>query len=164
MSQLGFLDATLTDMRAISLWQPWASLIALEEKRLETRSWQTACRGPLLIHAAKRWAKEQRELFLEKAFRDAICPAYGNPDALPLGCFVALVDLVEIFPVQKVELFISYKEKRFGNYSAGRFVWKLENVRRLAEPIPARGYQALWTPDAGIIELVNQRVVTNAAS
>jgi hypothetical protein len=156
-------------MKALSLWQPWASLVSLGAKTLETRSWSTGYRGPLLIHAAKRWAMEQRRLFqgdnpAALAFRAAICPAYGNPDAMPLGCFVALVDLVEVFPVEKVELFISYKEKRFGDYSAGRFAWKLENVRRIFEPIPARGYQALWTPDAGVVELVNQRVVSNAAS
>jgi hypothetical protein len=152
-------------MKALSLHQPWASLVALEQKQLETRSWQTDYRGPLLIHAAKRWTMEQRRLVLDdgstgKAFRAALCPAYGNPDALPLGCFVALVDLVEVFPVEKVALFISHKERRFGDYSGGRFAWKLENVRRLAEPIPARGYQALWTPDAGVVEMVNQRVVS----
>lgn len=41
-------------MKALSLWQPWASAIALGAKRVETRSWETLYRGPLLIHAAKR--------------------------------------------------------------------------------------------------------------
>jgi hypothetical protein len=144
-------------------------LVALEEKRLETRSWSTDYRGPLLIHAAKRWAGEQRRLFqgdnpVAQGFRLAIYPVYVNPDALPLGCFVAVVDLVGIFPVEKVVKFIDRKEWLFGNYAAGRFAWKLENVRRLTEPIPARGYQALWTPDGGLLSLVNERLVTNAAS
>lgn len=38
-------------MRAITLWQPWASLIAIGAKTIETRSWSTAYRGPLAIHA-----------------------------------------------------------------------------------------------------------------
>ncbi len=41
-------------MRALSLHQPWASLIAEGVKTIETRSWATKYRGPLAIHAAKR--------------------------------------------------------------------------------------------------------------
>jgi hypothetical protein len=41
-------------VKALTLWQPWASLIALERKLVETRSWSTSYRGPLAIHAAKR--------------------------------------------------------------------------------------------------------------
>lgn len=40
-------------MKAITIRQPWASLIALGEKKIETRSWQTKYRGPILIHAGK---------------------------------------------------------------------------------------------------------------
>lgn len=39
--------------KAISLWQPWASLIAYGVKTIETRSWSTSYRGPIAIHAAK---------------------------------------------------------------------------------------------------------------
>ena len=35
------------DMKAPSLWQPWASAIAVGAKRVETRSWPTNYRGPL---------------------------------------------------------------------------------------------------------------------
>jgi len=41
-------------MKAITLWQPWASLVALGVKTIETRSWATSYRGPIAIHAAKR--------------------------------------------------------------------------------------------------------------
>src|ERR1700694_3122793 len=41
-------------MKALSLWQPWASLIAMGLKEFETRHWATSYRGPLVIHAAKR--------------------------------------------------------------------------------------------------------------
>lgn len=40
-------------MKALSLWQPWASLVAIGAKTIETRSWSTSYRGPLAIHAAK---------------------------------------------------------------------------------------------------------------
>ncbi|TRU31740.1 MAG: ASCH domain-containing protein [Microcystis aeruginosa Ma_QC_B_20070730_S2] len=41
-------------MKAISLWQPWASLVANGLKLYETRGWPTKYRGVLAIHAAKR--------------------------------------------------------------------------------------------------------------
>lgn len=40
-------------MKAITLTQPWATLVAIGAKRIETRSWATRYRGPLAIHAAK---------------------------------------------------------------------------------------------------------------
>jgi activating signal cointegrator 1 len=38
----------------LTLWQPWASLVALGVKTIETRSWSTKYRGPIAIHAAAR--------------------------------------------------------------------------------------------------------------
>ncbi len=40
-------------MKALSLLQPWATLVVIGVKQIETRSWSTAYRGPLLIHASK---------------------------------------------------------------------------------------------------------------
>jgi hypothetical protein len=40
-------------MRAITLTQPYATLVALGAKHIETRSWATSYRGPLAIHAGK---------------------------------------------------------------------------------------------------------------
>ena len=46
-------------MKAISLWQPWASAIAVGAKRYETRGWPAVAGGQrfagwLAIHASKR--------------------------------------------------------------------------------------------------------------
>jgi len=43
----------VTDLKALTLWQPWASLLAGGGKMFETRSWKTNYRGPVVIHAAK---------------------------------------------------------------------------------------------------------------
>ena len=48
-------------MLALSLWQPWASAIAVGAKVFETRHWATERRGLIAIHAAKRWTRDQRE-------------------------------------------------------------------------------------------------------
>jgi hypothetical protein len=38
---------------ALSVKQPWATLLATGVKTVEVRTWSTARRGPLLIHASK---------------------------------------------------------------------------------------------------------------
>ncbi len=45
-------------MKALSLLQPWVTLVILGVKQIETRSWSTAYRGPLLIHASRGKAGE----------------------------------------------------------------------------------------------------------
>ena len=40
-------------MKTLTFLQPWATLVALEAKRIETRSWRTSYRWPLAIHASK---------------------------------------------------------------------------------------------------------------
>ena len=41
-------------MKALTIWQPWASLLVSGQKKYETRSWATTYRGPIAIHAAMR--------------------------------------------------------------------------------------------------------------
>jgi hypothetical protein len=104
-------------MRAISLWQPWASLIPLGAKKIETRSWSTKYRGPLLIHAAKRWTLDQEVLLSVWNFQSALGPLVGKPmdltahswpgvrkDNLPFGAIIGLVDLVDCVPTGKLTL------------------------------------------------------------
>lgn len=50
-------------MRALTVIQPWASLIAIGAKRIETRSWETSHRGLVAIHAAKGCDRDSRDLF-----------------------------------------------------------------------------------------------------
>jgi hypothetical protein len=41
-------------VKALTLHQPWASLVAVGAKTIETRSWSTLYRGPVAIHAGLR--------------------------------------------------------------------------------------------------------------
>jgi hypothetical protein len=80
-------------MKAISLWQPWASAIALGMKRIETRGWSTNYRGRLAIHAAKTWRTEQRE-FLAHAVEFGYAALAREP--LPFGAIVATCMLTDV--------------------------------------------------------------------
>jgi activating signal cointegrator 1 len=155
----------MVNIPCLSLWQPWASLIAIGAKRIETRHWSTNYRGPLAIHAAKRINKgEMIELDCQKSFRNAlsVLRPYDRAqmwDYLPFGAIVAVADLVACRPVESFGVgelheprnhlgetghVLSWEEFAFGDYSPGRFGWVLENVRIFDEPIPQRGAQGLF--------------------
>lgn len=127
------------------MWQPWATLMAIGAKKIETRGWSTRYRGALAIHAAKRFDREQRELCRDEPFCSALERVGYEPDDLPRGEIVGVVDLVDVLPTQG-QLFWSPEdpEVAFGDYALGRYAWVTRNARRLPNPIPWRGAQGLW--------------------
>lgn len=136
-------------MKAITLWQPWATLVAHGYKRIETRSWKTNYRGPLAIHAAKKWNRELRELCLTEPFRSCLKEIYPDKrHPLPRGGVIATVGLYEIveaswvFPGRCARHGGEHEES-FGDYSPGRYAWLLTEPSRF-EMIPYRGRQGLW--------------------
>lgn len=131
-------------MKAISLWQPWASLVALGYKQYETRSWSTGHRGRLLIHAAKKRSKEIDRLVLEEPhFRRFMeLERLAGLDELPFGAIVCTCDLV--YCVESGLAAVSATERAFGDYTPGRFAWKLAGVMKLESPIAFTGRQGLF--------------------
>lgn len=141
-------------MKAISVTQPWASLIAIGAKRIETRSWRTPYRGCLAIHAAKafpRWAKQTCDDFM---FAQEL-----GPNPLPLGAVIAECRLISCIPTRELQqngvievdhlagcgdFYMSDSERLFGDYSPGRWAWLLADIKRLEVPIPAKGSLSLW--------------------
>lgn len=70
------------------------------------------------------------------------------PARLPFGAVVAVCDLVDVRPTVELVLDIKPIEKLYGNYTAGRFGWILENVVELTEPVPFKGHQSFFdVPD-----------------
>lgn len=102
-----------SQMQAISLWQPWASLVAVGAKWIETRSWPTPYRGRLAIHATAN-EKPIRDVWDAQAMLDpaaihilnTLDQAFGWDDftykatagSLPRGCVVATANLVGCVP------------------------------------------------------------------
>jgi len=128
-------------MKAVCLWQPWASAVALGHKVIETRGWPTTHRGPIAIHAAKRWQGDQREdaaYFARRFEIDWPCPT-------PLGVIVCVAQLVECRVMDEAWVRAQTPlERELGGWVAGRYGWILEDVRPLKTPVKVRGYQQLW--------------------
>lgn len=133
-------------MKALSIIQPWASLIVLGYKPVENRTWPTRYRGRLLIHASKRGDDPSAELLCQQLLIEL-------PRDLPRGMIlgaVDLVDCVELSPATPIE------QLDLGPWAFGPWCWLLENVMRFETPIACRGSLGLWTPPAGLLEVGGQ--------
>ena len=140
-------------MRCLTLSQPWATLVAIGAKKIETRSWNTNYRGPLAIHAAKCFPKWAEALCHDEPFRLALLNAGVKSTSkydLPLGAIVATCELVATIQTGAAQAAYSLTdyEIAFGDYSPGRWAWRLVNVQKLSEPIPAKGMLGLWETKA----------------
>lgn len=135
-------------MKALTICQPYAELIARGEKRVENRTWPTTYRGPLAIHAGKsqEWLR------------------FGDEKRLPamaFGAIVAVADLAAVFHVTRLRpsdhtashvrpLPLRFAFLLTDIHVIGPSCWVLENVRALARPIPCRGALGLWDVPAAM--------------
>lgn len=128
-------------MKLISLWEPWATLMALCFKRVETRDWITAYRGPLAIHASKHGMSLQdtlatclqtpfyNALMTYPSFREQLIhfPQINQVDKRVMkACFpnrgkiVCIVDLKNTWPTETIKGrypdIMTPAEFAFGNY------------------------------------------------
>ena len=136
-------------MRALSLLQPWASMVAQGAKQYETRGWATSYRGELAIHASKGFPADCQDLCDQEPFAGVIRAAYLCARTLPRGavlCVVRVLDCRNTYDVARELQRQSggERELEFGDFSHGRFAWKLELVETFPEPIYAKGAQGLW--------------------
>lgn len=139
-------------MKALSLTQPWATLVAIGAKRIETRSWSTTYRGPIAIHAAKGFPGVAKR-FCEVGIVRRALGFSSDADVreilktLPLGCMIATANLVRCVPSDSIRAHVNpftIQEECFGDYSPRRFGFLLDNIIKLPEPVPARGALGLW--------------------
>jgi hypothetical protein len=151
-------------VRAVTLHQPWASLVAVGHKTVETRSWSTKYRGPLAIHAGKD-RRPSRTFEAQILSVPALSGRAWNE--MPFGAVVALCELVDVVPADEVRwisedhggweemrwcqvrvglthTMIREDQRPLGEFGPGRFAWLLKDIKRLRSPVPATGRQGLW--------------------
>lgn len=122
-------------MKALSIIEPYASLIRDGIKHIETRSWKTRYRGEILIHASgKRIPKEYRENTDLMALVQSTRPGHILCKARLVGCIEMTEDWIAT---------LSETERACGFYSPGRYGWILEDIEPIT-PIPAKGMLGIW--------------------
>jgi hypothetical protein len=159
-------------MRAITVQQPYAWAIATGAKTVENRTrsipWASHAGQRVAIHAGKAW--------YDRAEHDPRIVDLGKrrsaaPDCAPMtvtGAVVAVATLAAVHwhtrcpapPIQRQRP-VDTRPVRPG-YPALCSVWAepdawhlvLTDVRTLARPVPARGFQGLWSLSDEVLELV----------
>lgn len=142
------------ERKAVTIIQPWATLIAVAAKKIETRSWKTNYRGEIYIHAGK---KIDRDFCYEDIPKRVLNMHGYNTNNLPTGVIIAKAKLVDCAKVveskeggavlegDKIYTVGSY-EFYFGDYTLGRYGWILEDIE-VIDPIPAKGQLSIWNFD-----------------
>ena len=160
-------------MKAITIRQPWASLLACGAKQYETRSWATKYRGAIAIQAGKIRLSLNKFVYdvgvdfttrAELALDEhGIFPGENHYDGLPYGAVIATAELVGCHKIVRYggrgcastdpgwlvsedgQIYEpTEQEILFGDWTPGRYAWELANVQMLPEPVLVRGQQGLW--------------------
>lgn len=135
-------------MKAISIRQPWASLIVHGYKKYEFRSWRTKFRGRVLIHASggveKKYLKRFESLNLE----------------YPVGAILGYVEITDCVAVtsELEDKLLEDNEMVYGvTHGRSGYGFKVENPVRFDKVIPANGALSFWdfyTPEE-VLELMD---------
>lgn len=110
-------------MKAISVRQPWASMIAQGSKTIETRIWPTKYRGDLLIVSSKK-------------------PKIDN---LPAGQALCIVELTDCQPMQ-----VADEPLARCKWYKGAWTWVIGDVRPV-EPFAVQGTLSIYEIDDDLI-------------
>jgi len=159
-------------MKAITIWQPWASLLACGAKQYETRSWAASYRGPIAIHAAKKDVLDALALIQVPVALEMKRLIGVEWKDLPTGAVIATAELVNVWhivhhpglnvdaakhiPVGAESMvtdkhapgfgdyFVPSKQEfAFGDWTPGRYAWEIADVK-IITPVPVSGHQGLW--------------------
>jgi activating signal cointegrator 1 len=147
-------------VRALSLWEPWATLVRRGLKLYETRDWpmpESLIDQPLGIQAAKHPvdADDCSHAMLWQMRQDDVSGPWAY------GCMIAVVhpqksvrtetlcnglDSWGLLIPGTTGAFrsISQREFIYGNYEPGRWAWPFTDIRVLPEPLPGRGAQGIF--------------------
>ncbi len=164
-------------IKAISLWQPWATAWALGLKKGETRHWvprvshpelgSIIYKGPLAVHAAKTERDRGEGHLLADWFELRLASCERSRAAfhaagirtwadLPRGCIIAvcMIDAVKSSTACAPDAL----EQSWGNYAPGRFIWMPACMTLLPTPIPCTGRQSLFDWEVPADLLANPKI------
>jgi activating signal cointegrator 1 len=180
-------EPRVTNIRAITIHQPYATLLALGLKQYETRTWPTSHRGLLLIHASARqgWTNEAlcESMLRHERFGPALLGIKKTDpfakfskeqilELFPRKCVVGICDVTNCQKGPEIRDSLGEDEQSVGDFtqpytprrhSFGKvgpmvYAWRCENPKRFAKPIPWAGAQGIWIPTPELLDLVRFEV------
>lgn len=130
--------ADLVALPVLSVRQPWASYLAGGLKSVELRTWTTAYRGWLWIHAAKQVDLDAMEIYDLQVSH------------FPTGGLLAIGDLASCKPIESPTQWLAMRNEHRspGTFSRGLIGWRFRDVIALREKIESRGELRLFHLDS----------------
>ena len=140
-------------MRALTIKQPWASLIMRCHKDIENRDWPTKVRGVIAVHTSAKLEKSEIEdacglmrgfipKFSERIFTAEVA---ARPDLYPTGCIIGTVELV------------GCAQKSESPWFVGEYGFVLQNPVVFAGPIPCKGKLGFWEVPAELMPTMREQ-------
>lgn len=173
------IPAKLPRIPCLSLWQPWATLMAIGAKKIETRHWPVPSkyRGLFAIHAAK---KVERSLIVEDPFYEHLVGLISSTDALsddeeiresyspeiisvlPRGAIIGVCVLDDCVSTNARKNTPKPTEDDdeywFGNFERDRYMWATRDMIALPEPIPYKGKQGMWWLESEAVQRICEQI------
>jgi hypothetical protein len=140
-------------MKVISIWNPYALLLAHGHKTIETRGWpapKSLIGQRIGIASTKIIRPDQRTAFEDEHFQEFYKQTglFERLEDMPNGCLLAtgLLHSCDMMTEEDLDD-ITEEEKIYGWFEPGRYAWRMRAVEKLANPLPVRGAQGVWELD-----------------
>lgn len=149
----------MSEMRALTIHQPWAAAIAYGTKRVENRTWPAPrwiIGQTIAIHAGKK---------PQLASRPPSGEAWpGPPYRMHLGAVIAVATVTGCHLSPNGTTCQLPPGPRCSPWAvSGQYHWLLDDVRPLADPVPIGGAQSLWPLPAAVLAAVEAQLARAAA-
>ena len=119
-------------MKAITLWQPWASLIVDGRKTIETRPMPWYYEGWVAIHAGLKIDREA-------------CIRFGyDPETIPRGAILGQAFKVGLYHFERRLEGKQYTPDAYGDFTPGRYGYPFDDIVKFTAPVVEKGHQGFW--------------------
>lgn len=131
----------ISELRALSVAQPWATCIISKGKNIENRSWNTKFRGYVAIHASKSIDSERFEYCQDNYKCDL------TPDNIDFGAIIGFAEIVDVITKKDIT-------RETKKWFQGDFGFHLKNIIKLKNPVKVNGALGFWKVKGKILNAV----------
>ncbi len=134
-------------IKCLSVRQPWAWAIVKGYKIPENRTWKTAYRGPLLIHAGKTIDRDGIGTIEEF---EMLPNGIVMPETFSTGAIIGSVNLIDIVHEENLTA-EQRKDPKVNEWAFGPYCWILSHPVEFESPIPYKGQLGLFDVPAELL-------------